>query len=63
MDAPEIPEIISFRTDFDVEFGMMICFDILFEQPALPLLKKGVRHFVFPTAWIDELPYLTGILT
>jgi hypothetical protein len=37
---------------FGVTFGLFICFDSLFPQPALSLLQQGVRNFVFPTSWV-----------
>ncbi|CAG7659394.1 unnamed protein product, partial [Allacma fusca] len=46
---------------FGVTFGVFICFDLLFEQPAKQLVANGITHFVFPTSWIDELPFLTAI--
>ncbi|CAG7637540.1 unnamed protein product [Allacma fusca] len=60
-DAPEIPELSTFTTDFGVTFGVFICFDLLFEQPAKQLVANEITHFVFPTSWIDELPFLTAI--
>jgi hypothetical protein len=51
----------TFQTDFGVEFGMFTCFDIIFYDPAIRLLETGrLKNFVFPTAWVDELPFLTG---
>ena len=38
----------------------MTCFDILFEVPAVEMVRRGVTHFAFPTFWGDELPSLTG---
>lgn len=35
------PELSTFRTDFDVTFGQFICFDILFEKPALQLIRDS----------------------
>lgn len=60
-DYPEL-EYSSFSTDFGVEFGLFTCFDIIFANPAVELVaRKGIRNFVFPTAWVDELPFLTAI--
>ncbi len=39
----------------------MICFDINFEEPAASLAKEvGVDAIAYPTAWVDERPFLTG---
>lgn len=54
-------ESVFFDTDFNVKFGHLICFDILFEEPAASLLNKGVTNFVFPSKWNSELPFLTAI--
>jgi len=37
-----------------VEFGMFICFDILWEGGWGP---SGVRNFVFPTDWVNARPF------
>lgn len=50
----------TFITDFGVQFGVFICFDILFDAPANHLVYNGIRHFVSPSLWYSELPYLTG---
>lgn len=52
-----------FHTDFGVTFGIFTCFDILFENPATQLARAGVKHFVFPTAWMDETPSLSALQT
>lgn len=55
------PDLVTFETDFGARFGMLICFDIVYDHPALTLYYKyGIRHFVFSTAWVDELPFHTG---
>lgn len=56
-----IPEIVIFQTDFGVNFGIFICFDILFHEPALQLTRlRQITDFVYPTAWFSEVPFLTG---
>lgn len=57
-DTPPQPEIITFDTPFAGRFGLIICFDILFHQPTVPLLEEGVRQVIFPTAWMNQLPLL-----
>lgn len=62
-DKIEIPEIVTFDTDFGVKFGTFICFDILFSVPPLSLTRiEGVSNIVYTTAWFSETPFLTGIL-
>ena len=62
LQEPTTPDFTTFRADFGVEFGLLTCFDIMFYEPALTLhYERGIRDFIFPTAWVDELPFLTGI--
>ncbi|KAK8388842.1 hypothetical protein O3P69_020657 [Scylla paramamosain] len=49
-----------FTTDFGVTFTLQICFDIMYESPGLANVEGGVRDVAMSTAWIDELPFLTG---
>uniref|UniRef100_A0A1L8E2M0 Putative carbon-nitrogen hydrolase n=1 Tax=Nyssomyia neivai TaxID=330878 RepID=A0A1L8E2M0_9DIPT len=56
-----VSDISSFTTDFGVTFGHFICFDVLFEEPALELIRAGVTDYVYPTMWFSELPYLTAV--
>lgn len=55
------PRLAAFRTDFGAVIGLMTCFDILFEVPAVEMVRRGVTHFAFPTDWGDELPSLTAL--
>jgi pantetheine hydrolase len=63
MNVTEHPEIATFETDFGVTFGHFICFDILFKSPALDLIDKNVTHFLYPSMWFSETPFLTSIQT
>lgn len=55
-------EISILDTDFGVKFGIFTCFDLMFEKPAVQLVKDwGVTDIVFPTAWFSELPFLTAV--
>uniref|UniRef100_A0A8D8FJ40 Vanin-like protein 1 n=1 Tax=Culex pipiens TaxID=7175 RepID=A0A8D8FJ40_CULPI len=54
-------EHVSFKTDFGVTFGTFICFDLMFDEPALKLVRSGVTDIIFPTMWFSELPFLTGV--
>ncbi|XP_021966975.1 pantetheinase isoform X3 [Folsomia candida] len=60
-DKPDPVQLNTFVTDFGVTFGLFTCFDIIFHDPAVALVEMGVQHFIFPTAWVDELPFLTAI--
>ncbi|KAM4725043.1 biotinidase-like [Anableps anableps] len=60
-DTPPKLELITFDTPFAGKFGLMICFDILFHDPTVALVKMGVRQLVFPTAWMNELPLLDSV--
>ncbi|XP_052872684.1 vanin-like protein 1 [Anopheles cruzii] len=60
MNTTVFPEIASFETDFGVTFGHFICFDMMFNQPALDLVALRVTDFIFPTMWFSELPFLTA---
>lgn len=56
-------EITTFKTDFNVTFGMFICFDILFKNPSVNILNNPeVTDVVYSTAWFSELPHFAGIL-
>lgn len=60
----EKPDITVFDTDFGVKFGVFTCFDIIFEKPAVTLVKdNGVTDVVFPTAWFSQLPFLSAVQT
>ncbi|XP_041664244.1 biotinidase-like [Cheilinus undulatus] len=60
-DTPPQPEIITFDTPFAGKFGLITCFDILFQEPTVTLIEKGVRQLIFPTAWMNQLPLLDTI--
>ncbi|GAB0186716.1 pantetheinase [Grus japonensis] len=55
------PEAITFETPFG-KFGIFTCFDILFREPAVVLVSElQVDTVLFPTAWMNVLPFLTAI--
>lgn len=46
----------SFRVSgFEVTFGIFICADLIHAWPALELIRQGVRHFVMPLSWSNEM--------
>lgn len=61
INRPRSAEFITFDTPFG-KFGTFICFDVLFHNPAVPLVTEhGIDHVVFPTAWFDVLPLFAAI--
>ncbi|XP_068944527.1 biotinidase isoform X2 [Petaurus breviceps papuanus] len=61
-DTPSEVDHSTFDTPFAGKFGIFTCFDILFFEPAVSLVRDyGVKHIVFPAAWMNQLPLLAGI--
>uniref|UniRef100_A0A4W5KHS4 Biotinidase n=1 Tax=Hucho hucho TaxID=62062 RepID=A0A4W5KHS4_9TELE len=60
-DTPPRLEVVTFDTPFAGRFGVFTCFDILFHDPTVRLLEKGIRQMIFPTAWMNVLPLLTAV--
>ncbi|KAI8799133.1 pantetheinase [Biomphalaria glabrata] len=59
-NAPEL-ELSYFDTPFG-RFGLMICFDVLFHDPGLPLiLSLNISNIIFTSAWMDALPLLSAL--
>ncbi|XP_023302143.2 vanin-like protein 1 [Lucilia cuprina] len=55
-------ELATFTTDFGVTFGHFICFDMLFYEPAMVLIRQlNITDIVYPTYWFSELPFLTAV--
>jgi pantetheine hydrolase len=46
-DQPASPSRVTYKTSFGVEFGLFICFDIMFKDPPVVLVDNGVRHFLY----------------
>ncbi|NWT85668.1 VNN1 Pantetheinase, partial [Lanius ludovicianus] len=58
---PKEPEVVTFEAPFG-KFGIFTCFDILFYEPAVVLVSKmQVDTVLFPTAWMNVLPFLTAV--
>ncbi|GAB6023861.1 Nitrilase, member 2 [Chamberlinius hualienensis] len=52
---------IYFDTSFG-RFGLLTCFDLLWYEPTIQVVQDyKVDSLLFPTAWMDQLPYLTSI--
>lgn len=60
-DTPPHVQHVVFHTSF-ATFGLFTCFDILFYEPVVTLIEKHhVKHLVYPTAWMNQLPLLSSI--
>lgn len=47
-DQPITTEYVTYQSpSIGVEFGLFICFDIVFPDPAKVLVDRGVRHFLY----------------
>ncbi|XP_041971885.1 vanin-like protein 2 isoform X2 [Aricia agestis] len=56
------PDLGVFSTDFGVKFGHFVCFDLMFQVPAVQLVDKyNLTDIIFPTMWFSEMPYLTAV--
>uniref|UniRef100_A0A8C0HRB1 Biotinidase n=1 Tax=Buteo japonicus TaxID=224669 RepID=A0A8C0HRB1_9AVES len=61
-DTPPEPDYEVFDTPFAGKFGMFTCFDILFFEPAVNLIRRyNVKQVVYPTAWMNQLPLLSAV--
>ncbi|KAK3532033.1 hypothetical protein QTP86_003479 [Hemibagrus guttatus] len=61
-DTPPTCEYVTFTTPFAGRFGVFTCFDILFREPVVTLVKDmGIRQLVYPTAWMNQLPLLAAV--
>ncbi|XP_045516409.1 vanin-like protein 2 [Pieris brassicae] len=56
------PDLGEFSTDFGVRFGHFICFDLMFQVPAVQTPQKlNVTDIIYTGMWVSELPYLTAV--
>ncbi|GBP97468.1 Vanin-like protein 1 [Eumeta japonica] len=56
------PDLGYFATDFGVRFGHFICFDLMFQVPAVQVVQKfNVTDVIFTTMWFSQMPYLTAV--
>ena len=63
IDTPLHPHPITFETDSGILIGLLICFDINYLHPAQDLFQRNVDVIIFQAAWVDELPFLTGLFS
>lgn len=60
-DSPPDVQYAVFDTHFG-RFGLFTCFDILFFEPVVSLIEKHqVKHLLYPTAWMNQLPLLSSV--
>ena len=53
---------VVFDTSFGVTFGTLICFELLYREPANCMIdEKHVRNVVFTTAWGNNFPFYMSI--
>ncbi|KAK3282141.1 hypothetical protein CYMTET_10114 [Cymbomonas tetramitiformis] len=55
MDVPQDCPEVEFTPSFGVRFGLITCADLIYQQPALELVMKGIKHFILPAAWSDDM--------
>jgi predicted amidohydrolase len=46
-DQPKKPSYVTYKSSFGVEFGLFICYDIMFDRPAKVLREQGITHFLY----------------
>lgn len=46
-NVPLEPSHITYKTDFNVEFGLFTCFDIMWYDPPKILIKNNIQHFLY----------------
>lgn len=49
------PKTFSISGFEEVPFGIFICADLIHAWPPLELVTKGIRHFVMPLSWTNEM--------
>ena len=47
-DVIQGKELVTFTSSFGVEFGIMICFDVCFQDPGVELVEKGITQIIYP---------------
>ena len=56
-DIPTSNRYITFTTSFDVEFSVFICYDVLFCDPPLEMVNRGIKNFIYSTYWGNRYPH------
>ena len=52
---------ITFTASFGVEFSVFICYDVLFCDPPLDVVNKGIQNFVYSTYWGNRYPHYMSV--
>lgn len=60
VDTPPL-EKVTFTTKFGTTFGMITCADLIYNHPALDLVEQGVKDFVMPLAWSNEMAQMQAL--
>jgi predicted amidohydrolase len=47
LDHPQETMHITYNASFGVEFGIFICYDIVFSDPAVTLVSNGIKQFLY----------------
>ncbi|BES97572.1 vanin-like protein [Nesidiocoris tenuis] len=62
LNTTKEPEYSIFDTDFNVKFAQIICFDILFKEPGLTMIRKNkIQNIIHSSMWFSELPFLMSV--
>ena len=59
-DVPSNPEPIYFDTEYG-RFGLMVCYDSVFETPVDLVTMFNVTDIIFSTAWVYVYPHLLSV--
>lgn len=66
LDQPLKPNVVTFqpkpmegRSDLPL-FGLFICYDIEFSQPAQELRSKGILDILFSSSWANNAPFMSA---
>ncbi|XP_035205498.1 pantetheinase-like isoform X2 [Stegodyphus dumicola] len=60
LNVPDEPEYITFDTNFG-KFGLIVCFDSVFEEAFILAKEHGIDTLLFPTYWFDDILPLNAI--
>jgi len=55
MTTPQECRVASFTPSFNVTFGLFTCADLIYTFPAATMAEQGIKHFLMPAAWTDEM--------
>lgn len=61
INRTESAELATFETDFNETFGIAICFDLIFQDPTVKLVKeKQVTSIIYSNVFGNTLPFFSG---